>query len=131
MVIAPLSLIFLSVSCAAAWKPSDMATTRKRMRFMCKDSLGMSKNSTLVAAGLIQAGSRIAHPLGDGGEQRHAEGRVRLHQVKENLAVDGKQHGVGLGVGVGGARSLVDERHLAEDAARPDALHDGAAQSDG
>src|ERR1700741_2821450 len=124
MVIEPLSLTFFSVSCAAAWKPSESAAAKNRMRFMCGNSLGkcrLRKNFTLV----IEAGGRVSHAVGEGGKHRHAEGRVGLHQVEEDLPVDGEQHAVGLGVGVGGARPLVDQGHLAEYAARADPLHDG------
>src|SRR5688572_31864829 len=43
------------------------------------------------------AGGGIPHPLGDGGEQGDAEGRVGLDQVEEDLPVDGEQRAVGLG----------------------------------
>src|SRR5262245_24969756 len=116
---APLDLILPRVSCAAAGRASAAAMTANRMRFMFETPVGIGscgKNSTLV----VQAGSRVAHPLGDRGEEGHAEGRVGLHQVEEDLPVDGEQGAVGLGVGVGGARTLIDQRHLAEYSAGPD-----------
>src|SRR5258708_3493333 len=123
MVIEPEVLTLSSVPSwapAAAAKPSAAAASRATAFFIAS-SLGFEKLY------LVQPGRGIAQPLGHGREQRDAERGLRLHQTQENVAVDGEQRAVGLGRGIRRARRLVDERHLAEDAARPDTLDHRAA----
>src|SRR5438874_10959867 len=127
MVIEPESLIFFSVpswAAAAAEKPSAAAASTANAVFIVVSLRVIEKLY------LVQRRRGIAQPLGHGREQRDAESWLGLDQVQEHVAVDGEQRAVGLGHGVRRARRLVDERHLAEDAARTDALDHRAADRD-
>src|SRR3954453_13451090 len=130
MVIEPESLIFFSVpSCAAAVpaKASAAAASRAYAVFMANPP----PSGVIEKFYLVKCRRGIAQPLRRRRETCDAERRLRLHQAQEYLAVHGEQRAVGLGECIGGARRLVDEGHLAEDAARPDPLDYRAADGDG
>src|SRR6185295_1701944 len=123
MVMAPESLIFFSVpswAVAAADRPSAAAASRATAVFMRGFSLGMSEKFYLV-----QRGCGIAQTLGGRRKERDAEARLGFDQIQEHVAVECQQRAVAVGDGIGGARRLVDQRHLAEDTARAHALDHG------
>src|SRR5262245_26363614 len=126
---APEDLILSSVPCCANAVPASASAAMRTKRRFISAPWGWLYWLWRKFY-LVQAGSGIAHPLGDGGEKRGAEGRVGLDQVEEYVAADAEQHAVGLRGGVGGARRLVDQRHLAEHPADADILHQGAADGD-
>src|SRR6267378_365319 len=120
MVIEPELLTFCSVpswAAAAAEKPSAAAARTANAVFILGVSLGVIEKFYLV-----KCRGGISQPFGHRGEQSDAEARLRLDQVHEHVAVDGEEGAVGIRHRVGGARRLVDQRHLAEDAAQADAL---------
>src|SRR5438477_10343370 len=103
MVIEPALLIFCSVpSCAVAAteKPSAPAARTARTFFMSVSPRVMK---------ILQRSRSIAKALRGGREQGDAEGRGRLHQVHEHVAVDGEEGHLRLGDCVGRARRLVDQ----------------------
>src|SRR5687768_13567071 len=87
----------------------------------------MTPPPTIATSKLAEASRGAAHALGGRREERDAEGRVGPHEVEEHVTVHREERAIGLGHRVRRARRLVDQRHLAEYAAGPDALDHRAA----